>query len=213
MMVDGEIGGNDQTFNMLAGRHLMKNLQNKEKFVISMKLLVTDKSGLKMSKSLGNFVALNDTPEDMFGKVMNFSDECLLNAFEICTFKTPEEIREYEKRLEAGENPRNIKLELAYEITKIFLGSAKYAEQGRKYFEDVIQNKEKPEEMKEIKPSEYNLCALLKEAGLVSSNSEVRRLVEQGGVKINDISAKDINDVVKNGDIVQKGKLNFVKVI
>ncbi|KKS12806.1 MAG: Tyrosine-tRNA ligase [Candidatus Magasanikbacteria bacterium GW2011_GWA2_41_55] len=129
MNVDGEVGGNDQTFNMLCGRDLMKELKKKEKFVLTMKLLA-DSTGKKMGKSEGNMVALNDAPEDMFGKVMSWADSMIIKGFELCTKISMEEISEMSKSLKKGVNPRDLKLRLASEVVKTFLGevSAKKAE-------------------------------------------------------------------------------------
>jgi tyrosyl-tRNA synthetase len=122
MDVDGEIGGNDQTFNMLAGRTLMKDLKNKEKFVLTTKLLV-DSSGKKMGKTEGNMVAFSDKPEDMFGKVMSWTDGMIANGFELCSTMPMDAVEKFKAETQ---NPRDQKLKLAYEIVKTFLGE-KYA--------------------------------------------------------------------------------------
>jgi len=210
MNVDGEVGGNDQTFNMLAGRDLMKDLKNKEKFVLTTKLLV-DASGKKMGKSEGNMVALNDTPEDMYGKVMSWTDSMIIHGLELCTLVPMEEIKKMEKEMNSGTNPRDLKLRLAYEITKSFLGE-KEAEKGKEHFTKVIQGKDKPMEMKELSPSEKDIVSVLIEAGFVSSKSDARRDIQGGGVKINDKRVASIAELVKSGDIVQKGKRFFVKI-
>ena len=123
----------------------------------------------------------------------------------------PGEIVDIKKKLEAGENPRDFKLKLAYEIVKTFLDE-KSAIQGQKYFEKVIQSKDKPQDMLEIKPKKYDLVSSLLESGFCGTSSEVRRLVESGSVKINDTKAKVYDQEVKSGDIIQKGKRFFVKI-
>lgn len=211
MDVDGEVGGNDQTFNMLAGRTLMREMKNKEKFVLTSKLLA-DANGKKMGKSEGNMIALADSPEDMFGKVMTWTDGMIVPAFELCTHLSNEEIAGIEASIKAGANPRDAKLTLAFEITKTFLGEAA-AEQGRAHFEKVIQSKERPEEIPEIKPSVYDILTVLVEAGIVKSKSDAKRDIEGGGVRVNEDQITDFKTEVKPGDVIQKGKRFFVKVL
>ncbi len=206
MDVDGEVGGNDQTFNMLAGRTLMKDLKNKEKFVLTSKLL-TDNTGKKMGKTEGNMVALSDTPEDMFGKVMSWSDEMLPNAFALCTTLPMDDV----KQILSADNPRDAKLRLAFEITKTFLGE-KAAQKGKEHFASVVQNKEKPAEIPELKPSAMDILTVLVEAKMCSSKSDARRSIDQKGVKVNDIVVESYDVQLKKGDVVQKGKRFFVKI-
>ncbi len=212
MDVDGEVGGNDQTFNMLAGRDLMKDLKNKEKFVLTMKLL-TDSIGKKMGKSEGNMVALADTPEDMFGKVMSWTDGMILSGFELCTKLPMEEIKKIEKELIGGVNPRDLKVRLASEIVKNFLGE-EASKQGQEYFVNTFSKKEIPEEMPEIKPSMYDVITVLVESKICKSKSEARQNIDQGGVKINEVKVevKNYTASVKAGDVAQKGSRFFVKV-
>ncbi len=207
MDVDGEIGGNDQTFNMLAGRDLMKDLKNKEKFVLTTKLLV-DASGKKMGKTEGNMVAFSDTPEDMFGKVMSWTDGMIKNGFELCTTMPVDEIKQLEATIQ---NPRDLKLKLAYEVVKTFLGE-KFAGKAQENFVKTFSKKETPDEMPELKPSAMDILTVLVEAKICTSKSEARRVVEQGGVKINDKKVEAIDAQVKSGDIIQKGSRFFVKI-
>lgn len=211
MDVDGEVGGNDQTFNMLAGRDLMKDLKGKEKFVLATKLLV-DSNGKKMGKSEGNMIALSDLPEDMFGKVMRWSDEMIVPGFEICTRVPMHEVKEVELQMKNGANPRDFKLNLAYHITEMFLG-AEAARRGRDNFSAVIQGNEKPTEIPELKPSSYDIATVLVEAEFCISRGDARRQIEGKGVKLNDVVVEAVDQSVKAGDVVQKGKRFFVKVI
>lgn len=211
MDVDGEVGGNDQTFNMLAGRTLMKDLKNKEKFVVTAKLLV-DGSGKKMGKTEGNAVSLSDSPEDMFGKVMRWTDEMIERGFELCTRIEMDEMKRILLAIHQGSNPRDAKLRLAYEVTKTFLGEAA-AEQGQKHFASVIQSNEKPEEITELAPSAYDIVTALVEAGFVKSKTEAKQNIEGGGVRVNDEKVEDFDLAVKSGDVIQKGKRFFVKII
>jgi len=233
--VDGEVGGNDQTFNMLAGRTLEKALLNKEKFVLTGKLLADD-SGKKMGKSEGNMIAFSDSAEDMFGKVMRWTDSMILSGFELCTRIPIAEIDAMKAEMDGGTNPRDFKLKLATEITKTFLGEAA-AEKGQAHFAQVIQGKDKPVEMEEMEPKEYKLISALVEAGFAKSNSDARRLIAGGGVRVNDIVIEPFVPVenfradgtvpgydlkpgdtvqtdhdLKPGDVVQKGKRFFVKI-
>lgn len=210
MNVDGEIGGNDQTFNMLAGRDLMKELKNKEKFVLTMKLLA-DTSGIKMGKTTGNMVALSDTPEEMFGKIMSWTDGMILGGFEMCTELPVLEVKKIEQELKDGTNPRDLKMRLAGEIVKMYHGE-KAAENAKEYFVKTFSKKEVPEEMSEIKAVDKNILAVLVAAGFVKSKAEARRMVQQGGVQINNQKVDSIEMEVKSGDIVQKGSRFFVKV-
>lgn len=210
MNVDGEVGGNDQTYNMLAGRDLMKELKNKEKFVLTMKLLA-DASGKKMGKSEGNMVALSDNAEEMFGKVMSWTDEMIVRGFELCTRVPMTDIKKFEEAMKNGGNPRDYKLQLASEIVKTFLGE-KEAEKGKEYFATVFQSKDKPTEIAELAPSANDIVTVLIEAGFVKTKSEARRDIEGGGVKINDEKVESHESMVKSGDVVQKGKRFFVRI-
>ncbi len=212
MGVDGEVGGNDQTFNMLAGRDLMKDLQNKEKFVLTTKLLV-DSSGKKMGKSEGNMIALTDTPEDMFGKVMSWTDDMMMKGFELCTKMPMSEVVSIEKEMKSGINPRDIKMRLASEVVKTFLGE-NTALKAQEYFVATFSKKEQPDEMPEITPSVYDLATVLVESKICKSKSEARQVIDQGGVKINEVKVevKDYLHSVKSNDVVQKGARWFVKV-
>jgi tyrosyl-tRNA synthetase len=207
MDVDGEIGGNDQTFNMLAGRTLMKDLKNKEKFVLTTKLLV-DSSGKKMGKTEGNMVAFADKPEDMFGKVMSWTDGMIANGFELCTTLPMAEIQKLQTETA---NPRDLKMRLAYEVVKTFLGE-KYAKIASDHFSKVFQEKAKPQDIPELKPSALDIITVLVESNICKSKSEARQVVGQGGVKINDEKVTAIDAQVKPGDIIQKGSRFFVKI-
>ena len=210
MDVDGEVGGNDQTFNMLAGRTLMKDLKNKEKFVLTMKLLV-DTTGNKMGKSEGNMIAFSDSAEEMFGKVMSWTDDMILSGFELCTDMSLVDIENIKKEMESGANPRDYKLQLASAITKTFLGEES-AKKGQEHFAEVIQNKKVPNTIANIEPSSYDIITVLVESNFVPSKSEARRAIQQGGVRVNDKKVEDVDMKVKKEDVVQKGKRFFIKV-
>lgn len=219
MDVDLEIGGNDQMFNMLAGRTLLKKMKNKEKCVLTLKLLA-DPSGKKMGKTEGNMIALTDTPEDMFGKVMSWTDEMIVPALEILTDLPMEMVREVEEKLRAGGlNPRDAKLDLAYEVVKMYLGETA-AEKGRDNFKRVFQEKDKPLDISEIKVDfegdEIGVLDLFTQAGLTVSNGEARRLITEKALKIDDELVMTIDlkiTIPEKGLLLQRGKKQFVRVI
>jgi len=208
---DVEIGGTDQKFNMLMGRKLQKRYDKAEQDVIMIPLLEGTDGVKKMSKTYGNYIGLLDSAEDIYGKTMSIPDEMILKYFEFCTEVSLGEIEGYKNRLEDGENPRNIKMLLAEEITKLYHGDDG-VEKGRTHFERVIQSGGRPEEIEEITPSSYEIISVLVEAGAVNSNSEARRSIEQGGVKVNDEKVLDLKHVLQSGDVLQKGKRFFVKI-
>lgn len=196
MEVDVEVGGNDQLFNMLAGRDMVFNHLNKEKIVIAGKLL-TAADGEKMGKSEGNMARLDDTAENIYGKIMSFDDEKILIGFEILTNATLPEYEEYKKRLESGENPMILKKELAYRVTKE-IKSEEEAENAQKVFESVFQKKDVEGEIPtiQIKENKLPLNDLLVQIGFAKSKSEARRLVDQGAVKINDEKKTTYNEEI-----------------
>lgn len=191
MNIDVEVGGNDQLFNMLAGRDMVFNHLHKEKIVLAGKLL-EDPNGEKMGKSTGNMIRMDDTPEDIYGKVMAFTDGMILRAFEILTTTSIAQLAIYKQRLESGENPLILKKELAQKVTEE-ITSKEEAEKAAKYFEDVYQRKEDSEEIREVRVEEKEmlLIDLLLNVGIASSKSTARRLIEQGAVKINNEKVSD----------------------
>lgn len=211
---DVEIGGTDQTFNMLAGRILVKDYQGREKLVVTTTLLENPVTGEKlMSKSLGTGIGLDEKPQDMFGKTMALPDEAIIQVFIDCTYLSMEEIKQLEKSLKDGANPRDLKMRLAYEIVKMYHSEAD-AKAAQEYFISTFTKKEIPDEMPEVKPSAYDIATLLVEGNICASKGEVRRNVDQGGVKINNnkVEKGDYSAMIKPGDIIQKGSRFFVKV-
>ena len=207
MSVDAEIGANDQTFNMLTGRTMMSK-RGKEKFVIATKLLV-DASGKKMGKTEGNMVTFEDAPNEVYGQVMSWSDEMLALGFEICTRLKEEEI----KNLIAG-NPRDAKMRLAKEVTKLFHGESK-ANKAEKNFVKVFQTKELPNEIQEVKAGKGSLLAdiLIKEK-LVDSKTAFKNLIEGGAITINgETKITDQWFKVETTNIFRVGKKKFLKVL
>lgn len=215
MNVDVEIGGSDQTFNMLAGRTLMKEIKKKEKFVIALQLLTNDE-GKKMSKSEGGFIAVSDTPAEMYGKIMAMADNAILPYFELVTNLSADEIEGLRLQLKAGTNPRDLKMRLAREVVTIY-HDAGTAEKAEKNFASVFQNKEKPQDIADFSVGKsLNILDILVSSGLASSKSEARRLVSEGGVKLNDVAISDIAFVVDTKSLpatLQKGKRHFVRLV
>ncbi|MEK7105444.1 MAG: tyrosine--tRNA ligase [Patescibacteria group bacterium] len=208
MKVDGEIGGNDQTFNMLAGRTLIKEMLHKEKFVVAMKLLV-DSTGKKMGKTEGNMITLGDSPEEMFGKVMSWTDGMIRNGFELLTKISLDAV---DSKLKT-DNPRDVKMWLAEEVVAEFFGRDK-AEAASKSFVAMFQNHETPTDVPEFcvgKP--VNLVDVLVEFKIVTSKSEARRVIDEGGVKVDGELIKAYDAIVKPGQLIQKGKRHFVKIV
>jgi len=211
MDVDVEVGGTDQTFNMLVGRQLMKVYKKKEKFVVTTPLLENPKTGNKlMSKSEGNYISLNDNPDEMFGKVMALPDEAVTPCFKMCTELSLVEIKKIGKL-----SPRDQKARLAREITEIY-HNKKTALSAEKEFNKVFKDKKAPTKIPGIKIKEKKLpiLDLLIKTKLVSSKAEAKRLILQKGVRINekiqDSWQEDIE--IKKGLIIQVGKRKFVKL-
>jgi len=214
MDVDGELGGNDQTFNMLAGRTLMKSMKGKEKFVLTMKLL-TDVSGVKMGKTEGNMLSLNDSPTEMFGKVMSWTDDMILNGFELCTTVSIDEIAKVTKAMKSGSNPRDAKIQLAKAIVTIYY-NFKEADKAEANFVKVFAKKGTPDNMSvvNISKKKINPIDLLVQLKFISSKGEARRLIDGGGMRINNtkITSWKDNVNIKSGDVIQAGKRKFAKI-
>ena len=212
MDVDLEIGGSDQTFNMLMGRTLMSAMKNKEKFVLTMKLLV-DKEGNKVGKTAGNALFLNATPEEHFGGIMSFPDEVLINSLESLTLIPVEEVEKLSESLKNGANPMDIKKRLAFEIVSLH-HSKEQAQKAQEEFEKVVQNQEAPSELEEFQVEpDQTLVDVLTNSGAVSSKSEAKRLIEQKAVDIDGETIINANyKDFKSGVIIKAGKRKFLKI-
>lgn len=214
--VDMEVGGTDQTFNMLVGRHLQKLLNNKEKFVLTLPLL-EGLDGRKMSKSFNNSIDIDEKPIDMFGKLMGIDDNLVQKYFEMCTDLSLVEIEEIKKQL-AKNNPIEFKKKLAHEVTRIYHGEAE-ANAAEKYFEEVIQRGSLPKEIEEVKFAKETLpkpyLYFLIETGLCRSNSEAIRLGQQGGISFDNQKITNVQEnfsTDKNSVIIKVGKRRFITV-
>ncbi|MBI2063559.1 MAG: tyrosine--tRNA ligase, partial [Candidatus Yanofskybacteria bacterium] len=211
MEVDGEVGGNDQTFNMLVGRDLVKEYLGKEKLVFATKLLVDAVTGKKISKTEGGFIAVSDLPEDVFGKTMkSIPDEMIKIVFELCTEKSQDWINAQYEEVKNGGNPKNFKEELAYELVRMYYGE-KAAEKAKENFEKVFSEGQLPEEMQEFKFT-GKIIELLHVSGLASSMGEAKRLIDQHAVNINGHAITDWEHDVKSGDVIKVGPRRFLKI-
>lgn len=217
MNVDVELGGTDQTFNMLMGRQLVKQMQNREKFVMTTPLL-TDSKGIKIGKTEGNAIGITDKPEDLYGKIMALPDEVVSKAFEFLTDVPMEEVRNISNDVEKGKNPVVHKKRLAFEIVKQ-LNDEELAQKAQKHFEGTVQRKEMPTTnilvYQYTGGGEENIVDLLVQTGLANSNSEAKRLIEQGGVDIDGgrIMNHELRIKIKDGMIIKVGKRKFMRIV
>ncbi len=212
---DVEVGGTDQTFNLIAGRKIQEIFGQKPQDLVILKML-EGLDGKKMSTSQGNVINITDNANEMFGKIMSMHDEMILKYFELCTNVPIKEILEMEKQMKTGANPRNFKVRLAFEITKIYHGEKK-AQRAWREFDRIFRDKKIPSKIrtKNLKSGTWNIIDLVVESKLAPSKSEARRLIQQGAVKINNTIEKDwkkeIN--IKGNLLIQVGKHRFAKII
>lgn len=202
--VDLEIGGNDQLFNMLAGRTLMADLKGKDKFVLTMKLL-TDPEGRKMGKSEGNAISLTDTPNDMFAKIMAFPDENLELAVELLTDLESSDIKNLQ--------PMDIKKTVAFELVKQLFGED-LAKSTKETFERVVQKRELPEIIPVFKTesAKVSLLEALTKSGSLPSISQAKILIKEGAIEVNGEKVSDTHRELKPSDIVKIGKYKYLKI-
>ena len=213
---DIELGGTDQLFNMLVGRDLQKsNKSNTIQDVITVPILEGLDGVEKMSKSLNNYIGLTEAPGDIFGKTMSIPDELIIKYFELATDLSTGEIQAIKELMEKGENPRNFKVQLAKELVTLY-HSEEEAEKAEQDFINQFQKKETPTdiETKKLKEANWLLTDLLAETGLTSSKSDARRMIEQGGVKVDGNKIGDIGDKIdiSSEKLLQVGKRKFLKV-
>lgn len=214
---DIEVGGTDQTFNMLSGRELQEKMGQSAQVVITVPILEGTDGVQKMSKSLGNHIGLTEAPNEIFGKVMSIPDSLMIRYFKLATNYPKDKIAEIEAGLKSNKlHPGEIKRMLAKEIVSIYY-SEKDAEAAETEFNRIFRAKETPTEIPEFKISSNKtwIVKLLTETGLAASNGEARRAIDGGAVKINGrpITDKNAEIDVKTGDIVQIGKRKFTKLV
>lgn len=221
LKADIELGGTDQRFNILMGRFLQKDYDQERQIAIFMPILEGLDGKNKMSKSLNNYIGINESPEIMYKKVMTIPDELIIKYYELATDIHPDIVDKIKNELEAGKaNPRDIKMELAKEITNLYHGeSASIC--AEEHFNIVYKKKEIPENIREflidgyrVTNKDITIIDILTEAKLAATRSDAKRLVTQGAVKVNSEKIIDIKkNVFENGDVIQVGKGKFIRLI
>jgi len=216
LVADVELGGTDQKFNLLVGRDLQRDYDQDPQVVITTPLMEGTDGVKKMSKSYDNAIGLTDEPEEMYGKTLSIPDELIVPYFELSTDVSAEELQNINSRLKDGENPRDMKRQLAREIVTIY-HSPEAAKAAESNFDRIFVEGDEPEEMDEyiVEKSPVVVLNVIHDAGLVSSKREGRRLIEQGGVKIDGEKISDINSeiVVDKPRILRVGKRKFLKLV
>ena len=217
MRADVELGGTDQLFNLLVGRELQKEAGQPPQIVLTMPILEGLDGVQKMSKSLQNYVAIDDTPEDMFGKLMSVSDELMWRYFELLSFRTLADIEKLKKTVAEGANPRDIKVQLADELVTRFHGG-EAAKRAQEAFTRQFSQGQLPEDMPEIELESgvegLLIGQVLKEAKLTPSTSEALRLIAQGAVRIDGekVASRDARIAPGTACVIQVGKRRFARV-
>ena len=215
---DVEFGGTDQTFNCLVGRELQQMMGQPPQQVFLVPLLVGTDGSMKMSKSLGNYIAIDEPPNDMYGKVMSIPDGLMMDYFELLTDVSDEELDEFRKGLENDSvNPMVLKKRLAREIVEQF-HDPKAAHDAEVEFEKVVQKKEMPEEIPKARISVgagtvHQTSGLIVVTGLAKSNSEAKRLLAQGAIEIDGKRVTSEKVIIKDGSIIKVGKRRYVKIV
>lgn len=218
LKADVELGGTDQRFNLLMGRELQKHYGQAQQVVITMPLLEGLDGVKKMSKSLGNYIGIQEPPNDMFGKIMSISDELMWKYYDLLSLRKTADIEALKKEVKAGKNPRDVKVELALEIVERF-HSKKEAEHAYHEFTQRFQKHQLPEDLETVtvkaEGKEMPLPQLLKAANLVSSTSDAIRMIGQGAVRMdgNKIEDKTLKISVGEEHIFQVGKHRAAKVV
>lgn len=221
LKADVELGGTDQTFNLLLGRTLQKEYAQEPQIAITMPILVGLDGEKKMSKSLGNYIGIDEPPNEIYGKVMSISDDIMLIYFELLTDITKHNLEKLIEDIKEGRvNPRDVKMRLAKNIVSQFYG-IEDANKAEEAFKNVFQKGNLPEDIQEFRISKEELACgkiwiikLLTSLNLTSSNSEARRLIIQNAVKINEerVIDPDADIAIENGMIIQVGKRRFAKI-
>lgn len=218
MKADVELGGTDQKFNLLVGRELQKDFGQEPQVILTMPLLEGLDGVNKMSKSLGNYVGINESPDDMFGKLMSVTDELMWRYLELLSFEPMDTIREWKRSVEQGANPRDVKVRLAQEIVARF-HSRNAAGKALEEFESRFRHGGVPADLvvQELEAPQggLSIVQVLKLAGLCPSSSDAQRMIEQGGVKLDGQKVEDKSLRLMPGGpyVLQVGKRKFAKVV
>ncbi len=218
LKADVELGGTDQKFNLLVGRHVQQAYGQRPQVVLTMPLLEGLDGVNKMSKSLGNYIAIADPPEEMFGKLMSISDELMWRYLELLSFRAVHELQTLKRRVAEGENPRDIKVLLAEEIVERF-HDRRAAERAHAEFVARHRDQSAPQDLPRIDVAApeggIGIGHLLKAAGLVDSTSEAFRLIQQGGVRIDGEQIRERSLAIEVGEehVYQVGKRRFARVL
>jgi tyrosyl-tRNA synthetase len=212
---DVELGGTDQLFNLLVGRKLQEEFGQSAQVVLTMPLIEGTDGYLKMSKSYDNYIAFNDSPQDIFGKVMSIPDHLIIKYMKYLTDTPKDKIKDIENQMKSEEvNPRDIKMVLAEEIVNL-LYNKEEAEKAKQNFVSIFQKREMPEDLPEIQiKSGETILDIVSKTNVYDSNSEIKRAIMQGAIRINDEKIKDFKDVVDcdDGAILRVGKKSFFKI-
>jgi tyrosyl-tRNA synthetase len=219
LKADVELGGTDQKFNMLVGRTLQKEYKQSPQVVITTPLLEGTDGVEKMSKSLGNYIGIEDPPSDMFGKVMSISDDLMWRYYELLTDITPAELNELKANCDSGKlNPRDAKIGLAKTLITDFHSDTD-AESAERAFIEQFSKGNKPDEIDEktVKAMDWRIADLLFETGLVESKGEAKRLIKQGGVRIEGEKVAnagvEVSVIINKPVLIQVGKLKYLNVV
>ena len=213
---DVQIGGTEQLFNLMAGRKLQEALGQRPQICLTLPILVGTDGHQRMGQSLGNYIGVNEPPEEMYGKVMSIPDHAMRNYFDLLSSLEPAQITDIEKRIAAGSlHPRDAKMMLARDIVAIY-HDAEAAARAEAHFKRVFRKGKLPEDMPTHElAAPQNIVDLLAEVGLAPSKSQARRLVAQGGVRLDGEKVKSIEETVIPGEetILQVGKRRFVRIV
>lgn len=213
---DLEVGGTDQTFNLLAGRTIQKAYNQEPQNILTVPLLIGTDGKDKMGKSLNNYIGVTESPKEMYGKTMSIPDHLIMDYFELATDLNMDEIEEVKKTMIEGENPRNLKMKLAKEIITLY-HDKKSALEAEKEFIEIFSKKGLPDdiEVKKLKKAKWNIVDLIGEIGLSPSRNETKRLIQGGGIKIDGekVKSQDEGIDISKEKLIQVGKRKFIKVV
>ncbi|HOK16955.1 MAG TPA: tyrosine--tRNA ligase [Defluviitoga tunisiensis] len=212
---DVEMGGTDQLFNLLVGRKLQEEFGQEPQIVVTMPLIEGTDGSLKMSKSYNNYIAFNDTPDDIFGKIMSVPDHLIIKYMTYLTDISRDKIKDFENKMKNDEiNPRDVKMVLAEEVVKM-LYNEEEAKKAKDNFVAIFQKKDMPDDLPEILVQENEtILDIVAKTNVFDSNSEIKRAISQGAIRINDEKIDDFKFVpnFEDGDVLRVGKKNYFRL-